>query len=178
MATSRVQSGPVIPASVGVRFEGFFVRAAAFAELPGAEATPPAPGQTVPVSLEIQAVFSQGETPEGRAVAEVHLHVNLEPDPSLQPYHLKVSVTGVFAALEGVGAEDFKLFCRHSTPAILWPYIRQLVSALTADARYGPLRLDPVNVAGMLNQAKEEQLTPPTGATKQKTRKRKTPSKR
>lgn len=73
-----------------------------------------------------------------------------------------------FSAEEALDPEHFAIFCRNSAPTILWPYVRQAASLLTSDGRYGPLRLDPISIAGLLaraiagllERAAEQDLTP------------------
>jgi len=83
-------------------------------------------------------------------MSEVVVDATLTPDPTRQPYSLRVSLSGVFVAPEGTESAEFETFCKKAAPVILWPYVRSLVSAVTTDAPFGPIRLDPLNMTAVL----------------------------
>lgn len=79
------------------------------------------------------------------------LAVTVTPDAKWQPYRLEVTVAGAFAG-ENVTSEQFDQFCRLAVPPILFPYVREIVHHVTMDAPYGAIKIDPINIAEMLNQ--------------------------
>lgn len=87
----------------------------------------------------------------GGGRAEVRLSVTLLPDPHAKPYEIQVEVVGNFSIENGTD-EQLGAFCRINAPTILFPYVRELVSRISADGRYGPIRLNPTNVAAILKE--------------------------
>jgi preprotein translocase subunit SecB len=83
--------------------------------------------------------------------AEVRFSMTLLPDPHTQPYEIQVEVVGAFSTEDG-SDEQLGTFCRVNAPAILFPYMRELVNRISADGRYGPIRLNPVNIAALLKE--------------------------
>ena len=79
----------------------------------------------------------------------------MTPDPKWHPYRIEVIVSGVFGSKDA-SPELFDQFCRSAAPSILFPYIRQIVHSVTADAIEGQLRLDPVNVQALVASALEQ----------------------
>ncbi len=57
------------------------------------------------------------------------------------PFHLKIKITGLFEIVEG----DINKFSINAV-TILFPYIRALISTLTANFNIQPLILPPINV--------------------------------
>jgi len=65
------------------------------------------------------------------------------------PFSLSVNVTGIFE-LENVHVDDRVSFAEVNAVAILFPYIRALVSTFTANANVPPLILPPINVVSLI----------------------------
>jgi preprotein translocase subunit SecB len=83
--------------------------------------------------------------------ALVELDSKIIPNLEWQPYRLEVKIAGMFQTQNGT-IEDLKTFCQKAAPSILFPYIRETAHRLTMDAPAGPIRLDPMNIASLLNQ--------------------------
>ena len=83
--------------------------------------------------------------------ALVELDTKIIPTLEWQPYRLEVKIAGMFQTQNGT-VEDLKTFCQKAAPSILFPYIRETAHRLTMDAPAGPIRLDPMNIASLLNQ--------------------------
>ena len=94
--------------------------------------------------------------------AFVTMTARLRPDLKWQPYRIEVEVRGLFSA-ENTDKVVFDQFCRQAVPPILLPYVRQIVHQLTVDAAFGPVRIDPLNVAQILDQTKWVQAPGRTG---------------
>ena len=106
-------------------------------------------GEKINTNMEMELSVSPIE--EGKR-AHVQLSLKVDPDPKYQPYHIEVSIAGVFATQVPIGEAEFLRFCQVNAPVILWPYARELVNRVTADAIRGPVRLDPVNLAAAFAQ--------------------------
>lgn len=101
---------------------------------------------TTPTEMSVSARVVLSE-----AQGALLLTVGIVPDPRVKPYDIQLSVAAEFS-VRGATEEQFSFFLKNNAPAIVFPYIRQLTDQMTADGRYGRVRLDPVNLQGLLNQ--------------------------
>src|SRR5881392_1114839 len=90
--------------------------------------------------------------PEGKS-AEVRMTVKVKPDPRAKPYDIELEVAGYFSLKHGTTA-DLQSFCQTLAPAILFPYIRQIVDRTTMDGRFGNVLLDPMNMMAAIDPSK------------------------
>jgi preprotein translocase subunit SecB len=60
------------------------------------------------------------------------------------------TVGGVFHAAAGSLSVDFAQFVREHAPAILFPYLREHISALTSRGPYGPFHLASMNIVQLV----------------------------
>lgn len=139
--------GPTTGPSFG--FDRLVVKKAFFEE---AERAPRAPNEprpsTIDANVNIGAAIKIG-TVDDRTWGDVTLTVIVLPDPKWQPYKIEVQVSGRFRLLAG-GLDDFDKFCKLVAPSILFPYARQIINMLTADAADGPVRVQPLNIIEIL----------------------------
>lgn len=84
--------------------------------------------------------------------AFVELDTKFTPDQQWQPYRVEVKMGAVFQ-IQGGKTEDLVNFCKVGAPSIMFPYIREIAHRLTGDAPAGPMRIDPMNISGLLNQS-------------------------
>ena len=68
------------------------------------------------------------------------------------PFHIEVTATGYF---ELIGDDDISKYEANAI-AIMYPYLRAIVSTYTASANINPLILPAINVNAMLKNKKEE----------------------
>ena len=68
----------------------------------------------------------------------------------------RLTLTGVFRIEGEFQTVDLKRFVSLNAPAILVPYLRETMSALTARGFYGPLHLPPVNVQTLMKDMDPE----------------------
>lgn len=83
--------------------------------------------------------------------AIVELDCAIKPNMEWQPYRVEVNIAGAFHTIDGT-VEDLMNFAQKAAPSILFPYIRETAHRLTMDAPAGVIRLDPMNIAMLLNQ--------------------------
>jgi preprotein translocase subunit SecB len=107
------------------------------------------PSGRYPVQLTVNA--NVGISSE-KKLGHLRLIVSVVPDPHSQPYNIVVDVMGVFSTQNGT-PDQLGAFCRTNAPAILFPYIREIIARTTVDAAFGVVRLDPVNMSELLNQS-------------------------
>ncbi|MFN0179768.1 MAG: protein-export chaperone SecB [Gemmatimonadales bacterium] len=136
----------------GVRFVGLATRAVNFQENASAVGVRPERGPLVVIPTNLEVGVGVVRPPSDPTLAEVTLRVSATPDQSFLPYQVVVAITGSFKAPNDTNEDAFAEFCRQAAPAILWPYARALITQVTADARFGPLRLDPVNLTALLRK--------------------------
>ena len=91
---------------------------------------------------------------EGHEKDSVSLSCEVWPSLSLdaKPFCLRVAVTGLFKVTEveqGAAADDDRLL-RVNAVAILFPYLRSMISTVTASANLRSLIIPPINVHALL----------------------------
>ncbi len=141
------------------RFVGLWVNRVAFQS---EEPLGMVPGEIPPGKVPYRLGFTVGAgiSDDGQR-AQITLTVTVEPNQQMRPYKVEVAVTGRFETVPGTATpKDFDTFCRSNVPAILFPYVRELVHRVTSDGPYGAVRLDPVN---LVNLVPEWQTVEPTG---------------
>ncbi len=105
------------------------------------------------VALTVGVAIEEGPPGAARA-ALVTLDVHAVTDRRFQPYTARVRIGGVFAAPNEMAEADFYEFCRRAAPTILFPYARNMIHQISADAPSGPIRLNPVNLTDAFASAK------------------------
>ena len=140
-------------------FRRYLVHRALFDEIDTKPAA--AEGETRPSRVNVELAINASVNVSNEAAgAAVFLNVHVTPDPKWQPYRVEVTVSGVFVG-ENTTRQQFDQFCRLNAPVILFPYIRQIVHALTAEAQYGSVIMDPVNMQEMLSGSKWRESAKP-----------------
>src|SRR6187455_3460553 len=156
-APPRLASQPaeaLNPAPSQVEFVRIFSKHLVFEEVE--TSTPPqprAPGTTPDVETQVKiAVTLDSE----KVMTAVTFHVTVVPDVAYQPYRVEVELVGLFKGTGSTTADALNEFARHSVPTIMFPYVREAVSRLTADGRFGSVRLRPTNIQAQLNWGEAE----------------------
>lgn len=107
-----------------------------------------APNQQVKVALAVRAELRLAI--EG---AEVSLEVVVNPDPEFIPTEVRASLSAYFSREATVSDEHLKQFAAGPALRILYPYIRELVSSITARGIYSQVWLDPMQAQMLFNDA-------------------------
>lgn len=76
----------------------------------------------------------------------ITLELGFEFPKDKKPFDLEVAMTGVFAVDEGLDPEFLKKIQQINGPAILYPYLRAVVSDVTNKSGYPVLNLPPINI--------------------------------
>ncbi len=79
------------------------------------------------------------------------------------PFSMNISITGIFE-IDDNNAKDKENFAEVNSIAILFPYLRSIVSTYTANANVHPLILPPINVVRMIQGDKESDSSKETGS--------------
>lgn len=89
---------------------------------------------------------------------EVALEIITEAKPD-SAERAQVRVMGIFEAGPGEPAVPFADFIRINAPAILFPFAREVISAMTGRGPFGAFHIDPVNVPALLSEVDLEETT-------------------
>jgi preprotein translocase subunit SecB len=123
----------------------------------------------------LRVVSPSGELPpeqpalfgwEWRQLEGSHFEVTVQfgLDPSAhRPEEIRVTMNGRFAPVGEKQEVSLDTFVRYHAPAILMPFIREVVSGLTARGFFGALVLPPINVQSLM----ERQVASTTVTTRQ-----------
>lgn len=106
--------------------------------------------------LEINPRFERQikELDENSLAVEISLSIHDNDVPS--PFHLDVVISGLFhCALWKKSSEEGKIVVDRIT-AILFPYLRSLVSTVTVNANIPPVVIPVMNVSALFDQKEEK----------------------
>ncbi|MGN6594221.1 MAG: protein-export chaperone SecB [Terriglobales bacterium] len=103
--------------------------------------------------------------------SELRMMLSLLPPPEQHPYQVSIEVLGRFSTKDGT-VEQLKRFTQENAPVILFPFVRAAVFNATAEACQGPLRMNPLDLRGLIkpggwsDEARPEQPTKGVRGTK------------
>jgi preprotein translocase subunit SecB len=167
-AEKKLSKGPAVTlepslASASFHFLRFMVNHSEMQELEIVPRTAPPPQQSGQSATEIGVAARVTITGERGLLS---LDVVVTTDPALMPYRIQVTATAEFGMKNGT-KDQFAVFLKNNGPALMFPYVRQTIDQLTADGRFGRVRLDPINMQALLNRdAWSEE--PPLNANEQR----------
>lgn len=78
------------------------------------------------------------------------------PKENNYPFSMKLNVTGIFE-LENIALDKRESFAEANSVAILFPYIRSLITTYTSNSNVPPLILPPINVLKLIEKEKEKE---------------------
>lgn len=84
-------------------------------------------------------------------IIRLFVHIFKDAENNNYPFEMKVSITGIFEVSDTSGKFDFE----PNAIAILYPYVRSIVSNYTVNANIGAVVLPAINVNEMLRQEQE-----------------------
>jgi preprotein translocase subunit SecB len=113
----------------------------------------------------LQLNFNVGANKLGDDTYEVTLHFEGEAkSESSGIYQLDLVYAGVFR-VQNLPQERLRPFLFIDCPAMLFPFVRRLISDLTREGGYPPLLIDPIDFAALYRQnAAKQQEESETGA--------------
>lgn len=83
-----------------------------------------------------------------------YVSLGIKIEEEFLPFKIDVSITGLFFFKDDNPDEDL---INKNAFAILFPYLRSLVTTLTANANVQPMILPPINVVSYLDEIKEKE---------------------
>ena len=122
----------------------FHTEKALFENLPGAKADS---------EVEINPHFYRMTEPEEDDLYKVTLGVTID-EPNKLPFRLEAALSGTFK-LNNIPEDRVKDVLSTQVTAILFPYLRSMVSALTSLAAVPPIYLPVINAAALYKQIEE-----------------------
>ena len=144
-----------------LEFERVWVREASFLDVEGEESPiPPLDLSATGIHLEVKV----GYAPLGdRAV--VLVRATLEPNPEQRLFlRLAAAVEGAFSLRGPPDRKRLEGFATTQAPVLLLPYLRQVITMLTAQSRVGAIVLPPLNMLEITKAMRGEAPPPPVEA--------------
>lgn len=104
---------------------------------------------TINFNISKNVVFNEKEPTIAYVTINTVVFENAEENN--YPFSLKVSIEGKFEVKEA-SKEEKEYLVNINAVAILFPYVRSLISTYTANANVPPLILPPINVTKMIDE--------------------------
>jgi preprotein translocase subunit SecB len=108
----------------------------------------PKPGQSINVDFDFDVQRTFPTPRELIVVAQVAIFEK-ESDP---PFRLRVAYSGKFSVTDDANLDLFRRFARYSAPGILIPYLREVITTVSARSGLGALIMPPVSVQQLEDQ--------------------------
>lgn len=113
----------------------------------------------------IQISVNVGVHTIGEGLYEVELRMEAQAKSDVGVlYNLELLYAGGFA-LKNLPAEAIQPILFIECPALLFPYVRRLVSDMTREGGFPPLLIDPIDFAALYRQRMTQQQQPETHVT-------------
>lgn len=109
--------------------------------------------EQVVVDFDIKKKVEFIEDDNNTMLVTLLLSIFDNPKENNYPFSMNIEITGIFE-LDGAGLEMKKVFAESNSIAILFPYVRALISTYTANANVPPLILPPINVNKLVEENK------------------------
>lgn len=111
--------------------------------------------------VSITQDFSADIAYDMNGVSYVQLNLEIKNEKNESPFDLSVSIVGFFELnSEDYEEEDYINLLKVNAVAILYPYLRSIVTDITSKANaFNPLILPPMNIASMLNEERKIKIT-------------------
>lgn len=106
-------------------------------------------GESIKLDFDITHSIEYTEDEENTFLVTLNIDIFDNAKENNYPFTMNVSITGIFQT----NIEDvyrIKKFAEINSIAILFPYLRSIVSTYTSNANVQPLILPPINVVNML----------------------------
>lgn len=138
--------------TLGVRLRGVALRHLSYEET----APIPAPADTLPGETEL-ALDAEIALLDGNR-AQLTYSLVVTPDPVRRPIKVTAKVSGLFEAAPGISVRELVAFANDAGGRILFPYAREVVSAVTGRGIFGPVFLDPMALQPVVTPQEVEQF--------------------
>lgn len=140
------EQGPALAPPLNIAIDRLVCRTASYREVEVQQRpTPPEQGAQLAIELKFDvrvSLFDQA--------AELYMGVEVRPDPSHVPIEIQVGYSLFFRRPPELTEDAIKRFASTSGLIIIYPYVRQMVSDLSARGLFGPVWLDPLGAQTLL----------------------------
>lgn len=111
--------------------------------------------------VSITQDFSADIAYDMNGVSYVQLNLEIKNEKEESPFDLSVSIVGFFELnSEGYEEQDYINLLKVNAVAILYPYLRSIVTDITSKANaFNPLILPPMNFSSMLQEEDKIKIT-------------------
>lgn len=134
----------------GILFLGVVVERIRFDDIPS--------GVAVPQDVQYQIGIQRREFDEGKT-AEITLNMRVFGGADVAKFNLEVSVSARFQPDEENANMALSEFLRSQAPALVMPFVRELVANITFRSRRGLVLLPPINVLALVQREEAERAT-------------------
>lgn len=129
------QAGPV----EGLSLLAVTLRHLVYTEIEVSDPPNPAPEDASYLQVKLAGEIRTGDGD----LAEAVIHLVLIPDVRQRPIRIEATMSALIRHSAGMSAHDATLFLNHNGGRLLFPYVRELVSNITARGIYDAVNLDP-----------------------------------
>jgi len=134
----------------GIIFLGVVVERIRFDDIPS--------GVSAPQDLQYQVGIQRRELQDPKA-AEIILNMRVFGGADVAKFNLEVSVSARFQPDESSANMPLSEFLKSQAPALVMPFVRELVANITFRSRRGLVLLPPINVLALVQREEVERAT-------------------
>jgi preprotein translocase subunit SecB len=136
-----------------LRFDRVWVREACFTDYPDQQECPPKERlSNAKLGLDVKVNLLKASD---RALVTLRVVVTPTGTPPLFK-QLSAAVEGEFSVAPGSAEGSLERFASLQAPVLLLPYVRQVVTNLTAESRIGPFIVPPLNMTSIIETLRQE----------------------
>jgi preprotein translocase subunit SecB len=112
---------------------------------------------------QMDVQFNIGTQPAGTDIHEVSLKIDITAKADEgTAFRIELLYAGLFA-LRNIPAEQLQPFLLAEAPRMLFPFARKIIADAAVEGGFPPLRLDPIDFAGLYMQSAAQQAADATG---------------
>lgn len=108
-------------------------------------------GDSVEIDFNIEREIEYLEDENNTFLVTLNSKIFESAKENNYPFSMNISLTGIFE-IDDSDAENVRDFAEINSIAILFPYLRSIVSTYTANANVAPLILPPINIVKMIRE--------------------------
>ncbi|MHC1685039.1 MAG: protein-export chaperone SecB [Clostridiaceae bacterium] len=115
-------------------------------------------GEDIKLDFDISSNVKFIEDENNTFLLKLDLKIFENAEEKGYPFSMNLSVTGIFE-IDNVDEDTKHSFAEMNSVAILFPYLRAIVSNYSANANVQPLILPPINVVQYMNEKKNKDIS-------------------
>lgn len=110
--------------------------------------------EKVKLDFHLEKEIKYVEDEKKTIMVTLNLKIFENPLENNYPFNMNLSLTGIFE-IDFTDIDKMREFAETNAVAILFPYLRSMVSTYTANANVSPLILPPINVVSLMEQGEK-----------------------